>query len=203
MPQNIAVFNTAKLLTLSATGAAASAASFSAQLNQTHGFFYLQLPLWFLFVGMVVLTFVGAFISLTTDYMRSRGTMAGKVSTAVVVGLFISFVVLPTIITEPSAGLMLVTAFVGGLSGTILAYVALRLLSNKELLDAVVDLISTRALKFLGTALDLISEHALKFVAVVLTSVVASFVVVPQLRTELNVMALNPIYQGVSHDRRG
>jgi len=203
MPHNIAAFKTAQLLTLSAAGTAASAAGISAQLGQKHAFFYLQLPLWLFFIAMVVLTFLGAFIALTTDYMRARGTTASKFTTAIVVGLVISFVVLPTLITEPSAGLMMVTAFFGGLSGTILTYVSMRLLNNKELQDAVVTLIVQRFIKFLGVALDLITEHLTKLLAVVLTSIVASFVIVPQLKTELNVTALSFVYQEVSHDGRG
>lgn len=192
MQQSLAVFTTAKLLALSAMGAAASAASaanaasLSMQLNEPYLFFYLQLPLWFLFITMIVLTFVGAFLSLTTDYMRARGTKTSKFSTALIVGLVISFVVLPTFITEPSPGLMMLTAAVAGFSGTILLYLAGRLISNKELHDAVIDLIVHRAIKFLGVALDLVTEHATKLLTVVLTSVVASFVIVPQLKTELN-----------------
>lgn len=192
MQQSLAVFTTAKLLALSAMGAAASAASaanaasLSMQLNEPYLFFYLQLPLWFLFITMIVLTFVGAFLSLTTDYMRARGTKTSKFSTALIVGLVISFVVLPTFITEPSPGLMMLTAAVAGFSGTILLYLAGRLISNKDLHDAVIDLIVHRAIKFLGTVLDLVTEHATKLLAVALTSVVASFVIVPQLKTELN-----------------
>ena len=204
MQQSLAVFTTAKLLALSAMGAAASAASaanaasLSMQLNEPYLFFYLQLPLWFLFITMIVLTFVGAFLSLTTDYMRARGTKTSKFSTALIVGLVISFVVLPTFITEPSPGLMMLTAAVAGFSGTILLYLAGRLISNKELHDAVIDLIVHRAIKFLGTVLDLVTEHATKLLTVFLTSVVASFVIVPQLKTELNVSAVSqPVYQEV------
>lgn len=204
MPQNLAVFTTAKLLALSAMGAAASAASaanaasLSMQLNEPYLFFYLQLPLWFLFIAMIVLTFASAFLSLTTDYMRARGTKTSKFSTALIVGLVISFVVLPTFITEPSPGLMMLTAAVAGFSGTILLYLAGRLISNKELHDAVIDLIVHRAIKFLGIALDLITEHATKLLTVVLTSIVASFVIVPQLKTELNVSSvLQPVLQEV------
>lgn len=210
MPQNLAVFTTAKLLALSAMGAAASAASaanaasLSMQLNEPYLFFYLQLPLWFLFITMVVLTFVGAFLSLTTDYMRARGTKTSKFSTALIVGLVISFVVLPAFITEPSPGLMMLTAAVAGFSGTILLYLAGRLVSNKELHDAVIDLIVHRAIKFLGTALDLVTEHATKLLTVVLTSLVASFVIVPQLKTELNVSSvLQPVYQEVLNVNHG
>ncbi|MGP5435705.1 hypothetical protein [Psychrobacter alimentarius] len=186
MQPNLATLEAAKLLTLSTAGTAASAAGISAQLGQTHDFFYLQLPLWFFYIAMIVLAFAGAFLSLTTDYMRSRGTAWGKFGTAMIVGLVISFVVLPTLIAEPSAGLMMVTAFFGGLSGTILTYVAMRLLNNKELQDAVIDLIVQRAIKFLGVALDLISDHATKLLTAALVGVIASFVVLPKLNSDLN-----------------
>lgn len=186
MQPNLATLEAAKLLTLSTAGTAASAAGISAQLGQTHAFFYLQLPLWFFYIAMIVLAFAGAFLSLTTDYMRSRGTACGKFGTAMIVGLVISFVVLPTLITEPSAGLMMVTAFFGGLSGTILTYVAMRLLNNKELQDAVIDLIVQRAIKFLGVALDLIADHATKLLTAALVGVIASFVVLPKLNSDLN-----------------
>lgn len=203
MPQNVAVFQTAKLLTLSVTGSAATAGavSLSMQLNQPQAFFYLQLPLWFFYIAMVVLTFVGGFLSLTTDYMRSRGTLAGKMVTALSVGLVVSFVVLPTIITEPSVGVMLITALVGGFSGTTLVYVSARLLSSKELLDAVTDLIRDRAIKFLTVIADLIADHATKVITAVLAGMVASFVLLPGVSSETeNSVALRPSYQEVTDD---
>lgn len=203
MPPNLATLESAKLLTLSTAGTAASAAGISAQLSQTHAFFYLQLPLWFFYIAMIVLAFAGAFLSLTTDYMRSRGTFWGKFGTAIVVGLVISFVVLPTLITEPSAGLMMITAFGGGLSGTILTYVTMRLLNNKELLDAVIDLIVQRAIKFLGVALDLLANHATKLLTAVLTTLVASFVILPNLKNDIGANADRSVHQEVQSDKHG
>lgn len=150
MPQNVAVFETAKLLMLSAAGTAASVASFSIQLNQPYAFFYLQLPLWFFYIAMVILAFVGAFFALMTDYMQARGTKVGKFFTALSVGLIMSFIVLPTFISEPSIGLMLITALFGSLSGTILLYMVGRLFSDEELLDAVYDLLKSRLISFIG-----------------------------------------------------
>lgn len=203
MQPNLATLEAAKLLTLSTAGTAASAAGISAQLGQTHAFFYLQLPLWFFYIAMIVLAFAGAFLSLTTDYMRSRGTPWGKFGTAMIVGLVISFVVLPTLITEPSAGLMMITAFGGGLSGTILTYVTMRLLNNKELLDAVIDLIVQRAIKFLGVALDLLANHATKLLTAVLTTLVASFVILPNLKNDIGANADRPVHQEVQSDKHG
>lgn len=203
MQPNLATLEAAKLLTLSTAGTAASAAGISAQLGQTHAFFYLQLPLWFFYIAMIVLAFAGAFLSLTTDYMRSRGTPWGKFGTAMIVGLVISFVVLPTLITEPSAGLMMITAFGGGLSGTILTYVTMRLLNNKELLDAVIDLIVQRAIKFLGVALDLLTNHATKLLTAVLTTLVASFVILPNLKNDIGANVEQSVHQEVQSDKHG
>ena len=149
MPQNIAVFETAKILMLSAAGTAASVASFSIQINQPYAFFYLHLPLWFFYIAMVILAFIGAFLALMTDYMQARGTTAGKFFTALLVGLIMSFIVLPTFFTEPSIGLMLITALLGSLSGTILLYMVSRLFSDEELLEAVYDLLKSRLIGFI------------------------------------------------------
>ncbi len=149
MPQNTAVLETAKMLTLSTAATAASAASFGMQLNQPYAFFYLQLPLWFFYIAMIVLAFVGAFLALMTDYMQARGTSSGKFFTALSVGLIMSFIILPTFIDEPSIGLMLTTALFGSLSGTILLYMVGRLLNDDELLDEVYTLLKSRLLGFL------------------------------------------------------
>ena len=211
MPQNIAVVTTAKLFALSAMGAAASAASaanaasLSMQLNEPYLFFYLQLPLWFIFIAMIILTFLSAFISLATDYMRAaQGTTASKFATAITVGLVISFVVLPTFISEPTPGLMMLTAAVAGFSGTILLYLAGRLISNKELHDAVIDLIVHRGIKFLGVVLDLITTHATKLLTAAITTVIASFIVLPSLNDDIGTSAvLDSSYAEVVNDKHG
>lgn len=182
MPQNVAVFETAKLLMLSAAGTAASVASFGIQLNQPYAFFYLQLPLWFFYIAMVILAFIGAFFALMTDYMQSRGTKFGKFCTALSVGLIMSFIVLPTFVTEPSIGLMLITALFGSLSGTILLYMVGRLFSDEELLDAVYDLLKTRLIDFLRV----FSEHFTKVVTTLAITVVASFIVLPSINDHGN-----------------
>lgn len=92
----------------------------------------------------------------------------------------------------------------GGLARTILTYVCMRLLSNKELQDAVIDLIMQRAIKFLGPMLGLIADHATKLLTVVFTGVVASFVILPQIKTELNASLVSePDYQEVLNVKHG
>lgn len=184
MPQNLATFEAAKMLTLSAAGTATSAAAagLSTQLNQSYSFFHLDLPLWFFYIAMVVLTFMGAFLSLTTDYMRnSSGTTFSKFTTAVMVALFISFVVLPALIDKPSPALMMITSFIGGLSGTLLLYITMRLLGNKELQDAVIDLISQHVLKLITSVVDTVTEHLTKLISALAITIIASFLILPKL----------------------
>ena len=203
MPQNLATFEAAKMLTLSVAGTATSAAAagLSVQLNQQYSFFHLDLPLWFFYLAMVLLTFMGAFLSLTTDYMRnSSGSTLSKFSTAVMVALFISFVVLPATIDKPSPALMMITSFVGGLSGTLLLYITMRLLGNKELQDAVIDLIAQNALKLTTTALNVIVEHATKLISLLAVSIVASVLILPKLDDEPETRA-QPEHQEVQRDR--
>ncbi len=149
MHQNLAAIHAAKQLTLSTAGTAASVASLSVQLNQPHAFLYLQLPLWFFFVSMTVLAFIGAFLALMTDYMRNRGTRTGKFVTALTVGLVLSFVILPTLIETPSVGWLQVTAFFGAFSGTILTYIVVRLFSDEQLHEAVLQVLKDSIIKLL------------------------------------------------------
>lgn len=140
--QHDAVIATAKALVLSTAGTAASIASVGVQLNQPHLFLYMQLPLWFFLISMVVLSFLGAFLALLTDYMKGNGSKLGKFFTAFTVGIVLSFVILPTFVESPSVGWLQITAFFGAFSGTILLYILVRLLTNDELHNAVIDLLS-------------------------------------------------------------
>lgn len=139
--QHDAVIATTKALVLSTAGTAASIASVGVQLNQPHLFLYMQLPLWFFLISMVVLSFLGAFLALLTDYMKGTGSKVGKFFTAFTVGIVLSFVILPTFVESPSVGWLQITAFFGAFSGTILLYILIRLLTNEELHNAVVDLL--------------------------------------------------------------
>lgn len=146
MPQNAAVLETARILMVSGAGTAASAVSLGMQLNAPHAFLNLQLPYWFFLLSMVALVFFGAFLSLKTDYMRSQGTPVGNFFTALLVGFVISFVILPAIKSEPSIGLMQITAFVSGLCGTVLLRVVLQVMNDEELRESLVKSIT----RFIG-----------------------------------------------------
>lgn len=142
MPKNyLSAVQTAKYLTLSATGAAASAASLGAQLNQTHAFLYLQLPLWYFYVAMVVLSFIGAFWALATDTMQVRGNAISKVVTAITVGLVSSFIILPLVTEQPPVAVMMFVALAGSFSGTVLLYLLANVLGDDELRESVLKVI--------------------------------------------------------------
>lgn len=168
MPHNI--YDAAQVatnITLASAGTAISAASLlvqtndasltlGAQLNVTHSFMYLQIPLWWFFVASVVLAFVGAFWSLNTDTLREGGTRMGKLLTAATVGLISTFVVLPSVVDAPNVILMMITSLGGGFSGTVLLYLAARLINNKELHDSVIDIISEKIVAIIRFLLNLL-----------------------------------------------
>ena len=62
-----------------------------------------------------------------------------KVATAMLAGLVITFLILPLAVSQPSVLFLMITAFFGGLAGTILLHLIFELLGDKELLDAVKD----------------------------------------------------------------
>lgn len=122
-----------KYLTLATSATAASVAGLSAQLGQTHAFLYLQLPIWYFYVGMVGLSIVGALLSLLTDTMQVRGNAFTKVLTAIAIGLISSFIILPIIATEPPVGFMLLTALAGSFSGTVVIYLLAGVINDDAL----------------------------------------------------------------------
>lgn len=124
---------TAKLLALSGGGTIISAVSVMVQLNEPHSFLYLQLPYWYFLIATIVLVFVGAVLSMTNDYMKKQGTFLGNFLLAIVVGLVISFVILPAVNHKPTVVIMMLTAFFGGLLGTIFLRMILELASDDEL----------------------------------------------------------------------
>ena len=168
MPHNLYnATQVANQIALAATGTVVSAASLiaqtsdasltlGAQLNVTHSFMYLQIPLWWFFIASVVLAFVGAFWSLSTDTLREGGTRIGKLLTAATVGLIATFVILPSVIDAPNVILMMITSLGGGFSGTVLLYLAARLINNKELHDSVVDIISEKIVAIIRFLLNLL-----------------------------------------------
>ena len=185
MQQDMAIA-TVKYLAISSSGTIAAAASLGAQLNTPHVYLSLHLPYWVFLVSMVVLNFCGAFFALRIDYMQDSGSKAGNFFTAVLVGLILSFVVIPTISPSVGVGLMQIASFISGLCGTILLRVVINILSRQDLQDAIADLIVGNTIKLAKTLVELVVEHASKAVTIVLTTIVASFVIVPSINDKIN-----------------
>ncbi len=187
MQQDMAIA-TLKNLALSGSGtiAAAAAASIGQQLNVPHVYLNLQLPYWVFLLSMVLLNFVGAFFALKIDYIQANGSAISNFFTAVIVGLILSFIVIPTISPTSGVGLMQIAAFISGLCGTILLRVAINILNRQDLQEALVDLIVSNSIKLAKTVVELAVEHTSKFVTILLTTIVASFVIVPSINDRIN-----------------
>lgn len=187
MQQDMAIA-TLKNLALSGSGtiAAAAAARIGQQLNVPHVYLNLQLPYWVFLLSMVLLNFVGAFFALKIDYIQANGSAISNFFTAVIVGLILSFIVIPTISPTSGVGLMQIAAFISGLCGTILLRVAINILNRQDLQEALVDLIVSNSIKLAKTVVELAVEHTSKFVTILLTTIVASFVIVPSINDRIN-----------------
>ena len=177
---------TVKYLALSASGTVAAAASIGQQLSVPHVYLNLHLPYWVFLLSMVLLNFIGAFFALKIDYMQASGSAISNFFTAAVVGLILSFIVIPTISPASGVGLMQIASFISGLCGTILLRVVINILSRQDLQDAIADLIVGNTIRLAKTLVELAVEHTSKAVTIVLTTIVASFVIVPSINDKLN-----------------
>lgn len=177
---------TVKYLALSASGTVAAAASIGQQLSVPHVYLNLHLPYWVFLLSMVLLNFIGAFFALRIDYMQASGSAISNFFTAAVVGLILSFIVIPTISPASGVGLMQIASFISGLCGTILLRVVINILSRQDLQDAIADLIVGNTIRLAKTLVELAVEHTSKAVTIVLTTIVASFVIVPSINDKIN-----------------
>lgn len=185
MQQDMAIA-TLKYFAISSSGTLAAAASLGAQLNTPHVYLSLHLPYWVFLVSMVLLNFVGAFFALKIDYMQANGSKISNFFTAAIVGLILSFIVIPTISPASGVGLMQIASFISGLCGTILLRVVINILSRQDLQDAIADLIVGNTIRLAKTLVELAVEHTSKAVTIVLTTIVASFVIVPNINDKIN-----------------
>lgn len=139
MPQNyFAAVQVAKGMVFSTVSLAVSAVGVGAQLNQTHAFLYMELPLWYFYIAMVILSFVGALWSMFTDTMQARGNPALKLIVAFTVGIVASFVVLPVFASEPPVAVMLFISLAGSFSGTVLLFLIADVLNDNELRQSII-----------------------------------------------------------------
>lgn len=175
MQQDMAIA-TVKYLAISSSGTLAAAASLGAQLSTPHVYLNLHLPYWVFLLSMVLLNFVGAFFALKIDYMQANGSTISNFFTAVVVGLILSFIVIPTISPTSGVGLMQIASFISGLCGTIFLRVIINILNRQDLQEAIVDLIVSNSIKLANIVIDLAVAHTAKIVTALLAGVIASLV---------------------------
>ena len=177
---------TVKYLALSASGTVAAAASIGQQLSVPHVYLNLHLPYWVFLLSMVLLNFIGAFFALKIDYMQASGSAISNFFTAVVVGLILSFIVIPTISPSSGVGLMQIASFISGLCGTILLRVIINILNRQDLQEAIVELIVSNSIKLANIVVGLVVDHTSKVVTAFLTAIVASFVLLPSINDKIN-----------------
>ena len=140
MPQNIIAIKIAQSAVLAAASTVASGVSIAIQLSTPHEYLGLQIEYKYFLIASIVLCFMGALLSLRVDFVKKLDSSQwSKVATAMLAGLVITFLILPVAVSTPSVLFLMITAFFGGLAGTILLHLIFELLGDKELLDAVKD----------------------------------------------------------------
>ena len=199
MQQDMAIA-TLKNLALSGSGTIAAAASIGQQLNVPHVYLNLQLPYWVFLLSMVLLNFVGAFFALKIDYMQASGSTISNFFTAVMVGLILSFIVIPTISPSSGVGLMQIASFISGLCGTILLRVIINILNRQDLQEALVDLVVSNSIKLANIVVELAVEHTAKIVTALLAGLVASLVYTNNVNNSNNNPVPQPQATEVSND---
>lgn len=149
MPHRI---ETAKLAAISVAGGSANliavttaATGLTQQLNQTHQFLYLDLPIWIFFAGAFVLSIIGSVISLYIDVMNqtpmTRSQLVINLTMGFLIGVLGAFVVLPALAAEPPMPIILLTALFMSVLGTVLIRNIGEILRSAELWQAVKDIV--------------------------------------------------------------
>ena len=140
MPHNYLATQIAHNVLLAAASSVASGVSIAIQLSTPHEYLGLQIEYKYFLITSIVLCFMGALLSLRVDFVKKLDSSQwSKVATAMLSGLVITFLILPVAVSTPSVLFLMITAFFGGLAGTILLHLIFELLGDKELLDAVKD----------------------------------------------------------------
>lgn len=144
---NNEILATKSLINMSVSGAGAGVATGSSlsliqQLNVLYPFLYLYLPLWGFFVLIIVVCLVGATGALLTDVMESEKNSFKKVGLAFGTGLVSAFIILPSLVSAPTMGTLLLTALGASFSGTILVFILAQVLKDQTLQSAIKNSIS-------------------------------------------------------------
>ena len=134
--------------------------SLVAQLNALYPFLYLSLPLWYFFVMVVIVCFIGAIGALLTDVMDNEPNSLKKIGLAFGTGLVSAFIVLPSLVAAPSMGTLLLTALGASFSGTILVFIFVQVLKDKAIQTTIKQTISKTIIygfSKLGSFIDLLT----------------------------------------------
>lgn len=145
---------TARVAVLSVAGGGANAVvassgaiGISQQLNQTHSFLYLDLPIWIFFIGTIFLALIGSLFSLYTDVMSNAKLtapqMAANLALGFIVGIIGAFVILPAITTKFPIQVMLVTSLSLSFVGSLLIVNIGGFVRSPELRVAIKDVVTT------------------------------------------------------------
>ncbi|MDO4440562.1 MAG: hypothetical protein Q4B81_00080 [Moraxella sp.] len=118
----------------------AMAGSIFHQASQTHVFLHMNLPLWIFFVAVIVLSAFGSFASMLTDAMQVD--VRHKIANFFMgfgIGLLSAFVILPSLSSNPSVGMMMITALAFSFSGSVLIHNLGRIMRSDEFSDGIHD----------------------------------------------------------------
>lgn len=122
------------------------------QLNVLYPFLYLQLPLYIFFILIIIAALIGSLAALLTDVMEEEASSFKKVLFAFSIGLTSSFIILPSLVSVPSMGILLLTALGTSFSGTILIYILAQVIKDKNIQSAIKNSISKTILYVLNKA---------------------------------------------------
>ena len=144
-----------------AVGSAAS--GLAHQLNQTHPFLYLDLPIWLFFAGALLLAMIGSFIALFIDLMATPPLSAARLAINLMLGFLTglvgAFVVLPSVTATPPMPLFLLTALAMSFLGTVLVRNIGELLRSAELWNAIKALLKDGIIEALAFLRNLVIER--------------------------------------------
>ena len=155
MPHNYLATQIAHNVLLAVASSVASGVSIAMQLSTQHSYLGLQIEYKYFLIASIVLCFAGALLSLRVDFVKKLDSSQwSKVATAMLAGLVITFLILPLAISTPSVLFLMITAFFGGLAGTILLHLIFELLGDRELLDAVKDTVKRLLISKLKSIAD-------------------------------------------------
>lgn len=166
MPHRI---EAAKMTAISLAGsganyiAVASAASgLTQQLNQTHPFLYLDLPIWLFFAAAVILSMMGSLVSLFIDLMATPPPSVARLAINLVLGFLTgiigAFVLLPAFTANPKMPLLLLTALSMSLLGTVIVRNIGEVLRSAELWQSIKTIIKDVIIE----ALEVIKKIAIE-----------------------------------------